>query len=191
MQKTPSLFKRDYEGTRLVYDEVVPGSEWVSMGEGMATVKVDGTSCMIRGGKFYKRYELKKGKQAPQGFEPAQDPDPVTGDIPGWVTVSENEPADRWHLEGRKNALAKYGTLADGTYELMGPKIQNNPEKLAEHILVRHGERKFDQEPPRDYEGLKAWFATHEVEGIVWHHPDGRMVKIKRRDFGYPWPIKG
>ena len=22
------------------------------------------------------------------------------------------------------------------------------------------------------------------VEGIVWHHPDGRMVKIKTKDFG-------
>lgn len=22
------------------------------------------------------------------------------------------------------------------------------------------------------------------VEGVVWHHPDGRMVKIKTRDFG-------
>ena len=28
----------------------------------------------------------------------------------------------------------------------------------------------------------------HVVEGIVWHHPDGRMVKIKRKDFGFKWP---
>ena len=21
------------------------------------------------------------------------------------------------------------------------------------------------------------------MEGIVWHHPDGRMAKLKRRDF--------
>ena len=36
MKKTPSLFKRDYEGTRLVHDEVVEGSEWVLAGEGAA-----------------------------------------------------------------------------------------------------------------------------------------------------------
>lgn len=24
-----------------------------------------------------------------------------------------------------------------------------------------------------------------EGEGIVWHHPDGRMVKIKKADFPY------
>ena len=28
-----------------------------------------------------------------------------------------------------------------------------------------------------------------DIEGIVWHHPDGRMAKIKRRDFGLSWPI--
>jgi hypothetical protein len=24
----------------------------------------------------------------------------------------------------------------------------------------------------------------HNIEGIVWHHSDGRMVKIKAKDFG-------
>ena len=43
MKKTPSLFKRDYEGTRQVLNEVVPGSEWVLEGEGTATLKIDGT----------------------------------------------------------------------------------------------------------------------------------------------------
>ena len=28
------------------------------------------------------------------------------------------------------------------------------------------------------------------IEGIVWHHPDGRMAKIKARDFGIQWPPK-
>jgi hypothetical protein len=26
------------------------------------------------------------------------------------------------------------------------------------------------------------------MEGVVWYHEDGRMVKIKRRDFGLKWP---
>lgn len=29
MKKVISLFKRDYEGTRQVYDEIVAGAEWV------------------------------------------------------------------------------------------------------------------------------------------------------------------
>lgn len=35
----------------------------------------------------------------------------------------------------------------------------------------------------RDYEALKEFMNTFPHEGIVWHHPDGRMVKIKRKDF--------
>ncbi|MFH1485758.1 MAG: hypothetical protein ABIH46_06785, partial [Chloroflexota bacterium] len=63
MQKIISLFKRDYEGTHLVYDEVVEGAEWVQRGEGVATEKIDGTSVMVRTNKLYKRYDAKHGKQ--------------------------------------------------------------------------------------------------------------------------------
>lgn len=56
MKRVISLFKRDYEGNRQVYDEVVEGAEWVIAGEGIATEKIDGTACMIRNGKLYKRY---------------------------------------------------------------------------------------------------------------------------------------
>ena len=31
---------------------------------------------------------------------------------------------------------------------------------------------------------IKAYLADGKIEGIVWHHPDGRMVKIKAKDFG-------
>ena len=62
VQKIISLFKRDYENTRLVYDEVVPGAEWVVAGEGRATRKWDGTCCMVRNGVLYKRYDAKRGK---------------------------------------------------------------------------------------------------------------------------------
>src|SRR5260221_10739942 len=86
MKKIPSLFKGDYEGTRLVYDEVAPGAEWVIAGEGMATRKIDGTSCLMRGGKLFKRYDARAGKAPPSGFEPAQEEaDPVTGHWPGWL----------------------------------------------------------------------------------------------------------
>lgn len=181
MQKIISLYKRDYEGTRLVYDEVVPGAEWVIGGEGYATEKLDGTACRIKKGALYKRYDAQKGKTPPDGFEPAQDPDPVTGHWPGWVAVSD-KPEDKWHR------AASIANLADGTYELLGPKVQNNPYRLKAHMLRRHGDNVL-ADVPRDYTGLKRWFAEHpEYEGVVWHHPHGGMVKIKRRDFGLPWP---
>ena len=106
MKKIPSLFKRDYgSGARLVYDEIVPGTEWAHAGEGVATRKIDGTSCLVRDGKLYKRYDAKAGRTPPAGFEPAQDEaDPVTGHWPGWLPVGDG-PEDRWHREGYANVV--------------------------------------------------------------------------------------
>lgn len=184
MQKVISLFKRDYEGTRLVFNELVEGAEWVVAGEGRATEKIDGTSCLIRDGILYKRYDAKQGKTPPVNFEPAQDkPDPVTGHWPGWLPVGDG-PEDKWH----RQAWEKGGNaLPYGTYELIGPKVQANKYSLSEHKFRLHGDMTLEG-VPRDFYGLKSYFEAHpEYEGIVWHHPDGRLVKIKRRDFGLKW----
>ncbi|HEX6819131.1 MAG TPA: DUF5565 family protein [Ktedonobacterales bacterium] len=185
MKKIPSLFKRDYEGTRLVYDELVPGTEWVIEGEGEATRKIDGTSCMVREGK---RYDARAGKTPPPGFEPAQEADAITDHWPGWLPVGEG-PEDRWHRE----ALANAGELPDGTYELVGPKVQGNAEHLDHHMLVPHGAEEL-RDVPRSFEGIREYLATHEIEGIVWWRvpgdPDCDKAKIKRKDFKLPWPVK-
>lgn len=180
MQKIISLFQRNYEGDRLVRDEVVPGAEWVQDGEGVATVKHDGTCCLVRDGALYRRYEVRKGGKAPENFEPASDVDPNTGKQQGWVPVNDG-PEDRWHREGF--AWLALAGITDGTYELVGPKVQGNPGGYSEHRLLRHGDVCIDG-VPRDYAGLKEWLTDVSIEGVVWHHPDGRMVKIKARDFG-------
>lgn len=181
MRKIISLFQRNYDGDRLVRDEVVPGAEWVIAGEGVATRKWDGTCCMIRDGSLFKRYDAKRGKTPPPGFEPAQDPDPVTGHCPGWLRIPIGDnPEDRWHREAWK---AEGIVVFDGTYELCGPRIQGNPEGLPSHVLIPHGKHTLIG-APRDFGGIKAYLAFGDIEGIVWHHPDGRMVKIKARDFG-------
>ena len=185
MQKIISLFRRDYEGTRLIYDEVVHGAEWVQAGEGVATVKWDGTCCMVKDGVLYRRYDAKQGKQPPQGWVEAQPADPITGHWPGWVACQRNNPADRWHFEGID---ATSGGL-EGTYELCGPKVQGNPYDFATHRLILHGDNTLD-DVPTDFAGLRTYFESNPAyEGIVWHHPDGRMVKAKRKDFGLPWPV--
>lgn len=181
MKKIISLFQRNYGGDHLVRNEVVPGAEWVLAGEGVATRKWDGTCCMIRDGKFFKRFDAKAGKPLPHGFEAAQEgPDANTGHWPGWVPVGDG-PEDRWHRE----AIAGF-TPPDGTYELIGPKIQGNPEGRGHHVLMPHDtfHSRLPHGPPRTFEGAKACLATEDIEGIVWHHPDGRMVKIKTKDFG-------
>jgi hypothetical protein len=30
---------------------------------------------------------------------------------------------------------------------------------------------------------VAAYLHARPYEGIVWHHPDGRMAKLKKRDF--------
>lgn len=183
MQKIISLFQRNYDGDRLVRDEVVPGAEWVLNGEGVATRKWDGTCCMIQNGELYKRYDAKKGKTPPEGFIPAQDPDEVTGHWPGWLKVGDGK-EDRWHREGLDNT-AEGEDLIDGTYELIGPRINGNKEGLNRHILIKHGEEKVYFPGGVTFETVKRFLDETDYEGIVWHHPDGRMVKIKKKDFGF------
>jgi hypothetical protein len=192
VEKIISLFQRNYETDRLVRDEVVPGAEWVLNGEGVATEKFDGTSCMIRDGHLFKRYDAKPGRTPPAGFEMSGEPDPVTGRVQGWVPVGDG-PEDRWHREAFERFVSDrlVGARDDGTYELIGPKVQGNPYGLDRHELRRHGAERLDWLEATDFETLKALLAKSPgMEGIVWHHPDGRMVKIKARDFGIDWPRK-
>jgi hypothetical protein len=183
MKKIISLFQRNYDGDRLVRNEIVPGAEWVAAGEGVATRKWDGTCCMVRGGQLFKRHEIKPGGKRPGNFEPANETDEATGKQQGWLPVGEGQ-EDQWHRDafrgGKDHADLQ---IADGTYELIGPKIQGNPEGLNYHILVLHGAYELVG-CPRDFKGLKGYLENARIEGIVWHHPDGRMVKIKAKDFG-------
>ena len=206
MKKIISLYQRNYDGDRLVRNEVTPGADWVLAGEGVATRKWDGASCLVRDGKLYKRYDAKGGKAPPADFIPAQEPDAITGHWPGWVPVG-NGPEDKWHRDIKSIMLdngevyeAKFsGTdhichhrvsdwyvLEDGTYELCGPRIQGNPDKFNCHTLVLHGCAVLD-DCPRDFDGLKAYLAQHDIEGVVWWRGDSTdcdKAKIKTKDFG-------
>jgi len=187
MKKIISLFERDYSpGTNnQVVNRVIPGAEWIQQGEGVATQKLDGTCCLMRGGVLYKRYEVKPGRTPPAGFEPACPVDSVTGKQQGWMKVDTDNPSDKWHVEAYKEFHDHHrGYLPNGTYELCGPKIQGNPEGLEKHTLMGHAHAPTFQDCPTDFVYLKEWLKTQDIEGIVWHHPDGRMVKIKKKDFG-------
>jgi hypothetical protein len=220
MKKIPTLFVRDYEtiitgfepiaastnvdgsqsiahkvteskkGRFLATNQITPGCEWVINGEGIATRKWDGTCCKVENGILYKRYDAKHGKTPPEGFIPAQEPDPITGHWPGWLKINPNDPANRWHIEALGNTIkmAHPNGLPDGSYELVGPKINGNRDNIPTHQWIRHGSQIYP-DAPRDFEGLKRWFTAFNLscEGIVFHHPDGRMCKIKRSDFGLKW----
>lgn len=179
MKKIPTIFDRDWNGDRSrVLDKPHPDCDWVFAGEGSATRKYDGTCCMILSGRLWKRRELRKGDTAPDGMMPVGYDD-ETGKTVGWVPVGDG-PEDRWHREAFKYP----DDWRDGTYELVGPKVQGNPEGYTAHALVEHAKAQSFPDVPRSFDGLKTWLARQDIEGLVFHHSDGRMAKIKKRDFG-------
>ena len=189
MRKLKTLFKREFSGHKLVatLPEVEEGCEWVLNGEGYATLKIDGTCCLIQDGVLYKRFDFKEGRKLPEGAIPCQEAaDPITGHFPHWVKVDADNPADKWHVEAFKNTFEFDG---DGTYELIGPHFQGNPYELTCDILIKHGVHIL-RDVPRTYEGIKEYLRNHEIEGIVFYRGNGEMCKIKRRDFGFEWNKK-
>ena len=181
MKKIPTLFRRDEQDRRRVTPEVHPACAWVVAGEGVATRKYDGTCVRFDGTRWWARREVKQGKAAPDGFV-AVETDETTGNTVGWEPVEQSAYA-KYHAE------AVNGDEKTGTYELCGPKVNGNPERYDRHTLVPHEQAVVltgDAEPPRDFDGLAAYLAEFPYEGIVWHHPDGRMAKLKRRDFPRP-----
>ena len=183
MKKIPTIYLRDWDGDpKYVTQEPDPACDWVFAGEGKPTRKYDGTCVRFDGERWWARREVKPGKPEPAGFELA-DEDAETGKRIGW------EPADgtgfhRFLLEAAGPEPADW---LPGTYELCGPKINRNPEGYPKHLLVRHDSAAPIEVSALTWEAIRAVVLAladaEGVEGIVWHHDDGRMAKIKARDF--------
>jgi hypothetical protein len=176
MKKIPTIFKRNPECLREILPIPHPDCSWVFDGEGVATRKYDGTCCRVKDGQLWKRREIKKGMRQPEAFEQV-DYDEVTGKTVGWMPVEDNK-ADKWHIEAFGD-----GNWPDGTYELCGPKVQGNPERFKAHVLIAHATATQYSNVSRTYDGLRDFLEAKDIEGLVFHHPDGRMAKIKKRDF--------
>lgn len=179
MKKIPTLFRRDPDDMKRVLPEVNPKAQWVIDGEGVATRKYDGTCVMLDETGWWARREVKPGKAAPPNYRPIST-DPNTGKTMGWEPIEQSAFA-KFFAE----ALELSGELVDavGTYELIGPKINGNPEGATRHVLYRHDWAEMLPMAPRTFQQLRGYLEDFQFEGIVWHHPDGRMAKIKRKDF--------
>jgi hypothetical protein len=180
MKKISTLFKKDPNDLGRVIDEINPENTWVFDGA-KATRKYDGSACAIINGQLYKRYDVKKGKSVPPFAIPCQEPDAITGHWPHWVLCQHDKPEDKYFIEAFETLPVKI----DGTYECCGPKVQGNPESFAQHTLVRHGDDYIPMPIEKiTFEDIRAYLTVRDIEGIVFHAPDGRMCKIRKSDFG-------
>lgn len=185
MRKIPSLFIRDWDGDpEFVTREIDPKAAWVfSDPDVVATRKYDGTCVMFDGEGWWARREIKPGKATPEGFMRIETDD-VTERVMGWIPMATSSYA-KFHAE----ALDRMDgfNFQPGTYELIGPRIGPNPEKLSAYYLQPHDQAQIVDLPMSDYDSVHAVVhclrSLYGHEGIVWHHPDGRMAKAKARDF--------
>jgi hypothetical protein len=189
MHRIPTLYLRDPADRRFVMPLVQQGAEWVLAGEGVATRMYDGVCVLfdpaldpdyvadvrqMQG--WWRRRELKPGALLPDHFHPV-----TPGGLIGWTPADRDDYAKfgRYLVEAVRN-------LTDGprrgTHELLGPKINRNPERIERHVVIAHADADLLTDAPRDFEGLSRYLLSHSYEGIVWHHPDGRMAKLKRKD---------
>lgn len=182
MQKIETIFNRGNDFR--VTPEIRAGTEWVFAGEGIATEKLDGTNIRItiQSGKVIK---VEK-RRNPTKEEKAK------GNEPGYIDAHREDSQDK-HIFRAVDGT-NTSKVPDGAWscEAVGPKIQGNPLGLVNPICYI-----FSLNPtivsnvPRDYDGLKIFFRNfdslyspgHKAEGIVFHQIDGRMAKIKARDF--------
>lgn len=195
MKKIPTLFKRVFEGHKIVgiTEDLTSEDLKPVLEDGIPTVKWDGSCCAIINGQFYKRYDAKKGKPVPEGAIKCQEePDPITGHMPCWVEVDPDNKADKWFMEAYVNTLDGYLKLPDGTYEALGPHFRGNPYNFEKDILKKHGvdEIKWYDTPLNSFNNIGYFLRFSEIEGIVFWYDGEPRCKIKRSDFGYSWPVK-
>lgn len=198
MNKIPTIFERGADFK--VIDKPRAECAWVFNGEGVATEKLDGTNVRltVRNGSVV-RVEKRRNPSKAQKTQ---------GIIDGWyVDALEDAAEDRWIFAAVRGTNVTGFPDGEHSAEALGPSIQSNPLWLEKHMCIAFGlPRDFRPEKttilglfvpaydvcPRDYAGLKQWLATadslfspgHLAEGVVFHHQDGRMAKIKRKDFG-------
>lgn len=183
MEKIPTIFDRG-EDFRVI-DKPRAGCEWVFAGEGRATEKLDGTNIRIttRAG-IVVRLEKRRN---PSKVQKAK------GIVDGWYVDADPSGAeDKWIREAVECTDVTGWPDGEHSAEALGPSIQGNPLGLPKHLCVPFNLEipAYDQ-APRTFDDLRRWLGEldsrfapgHLAEGVVFHHPDGRRAKIKRKDF--------
>lgn len=184
MEKIPTLFLRNPENMKLVTFQVNPEAAWVLAGGGRPTVKRDGTNIRVtvKDGACI----LVEKRRNPTREEKA------AGAEPGYIDAHCDDPADK-HIFAAVDAT-DFSAWAEGAHpcEALGPKTQGGAESSVPCLYPFSLKPDLLPDFPRTFDDIKRFLEEHVIEGIVWHdQQNGRMAKIKRRDFNLSWPVKG
>lgn len=182
MKKIPTLFLRDTVNPLMVTRKISPVCEWVARDEGLAYRKWDGQPILLQDGLMYKRYtgDLKEYSGNPlAAISCGEDGD---GTPIWWVLVTYCN-GDR-HILAAMETQRLWGKDNNGTYEIVGPNFCHNRESRDKDVLMKHVSHDIFPRAPANFLELVEWIRKLDIEGLVWHHPDGRMAKIKKCDLG-------
>ena len=209
MKKMPIIFDMtfDNEGEREVLHtirEEIRDLVNKTLAEGnriVPTFKRDGTAVFCDAdGKWFTRRAVKTGKQTPEGFI-SLETDPNTGTTFGWEP-KESSPMKKFLNKAIEKFIQDNGVEPprNTTFELLGPKINGNPEHVDSEELRIHGNEKATDFPTiqeilvnnEPFEMLKPIFTdfrAKHIEGIVFWltDEDGNLTeprfKIRCKDF--------
>lgn len=209
MKKMPVIFDLHFneEGDREVMHTIreeirdLVNKTLTDGGSIVPTFKRDGTAVFCdANGAWFTRRAVRPGKETPEGFIPLET-DPNTGITFGWEPKESssmkkflNRAIDRF-VEDNGSEPPK-----DTTFELLGPKINGNPEKVAADELRIHGQEQATEfptiedildsdDPFKMLEPIFADFRTRNIEGIVFWtaDKDGGLIeprfKVRCKDF--------
>lgn len=191
MKKMTVLFAQilDDKGNRVISDRIHERAEAIFTSQDVrATIKVDGTATFLdEDGNWFSRRAVRPGKNAPEGFIPMET-DPKTGITFGWEPIEGSS----LHKAFKK---AVTGDERPGTFELIGPKINGNPEGVDTDRLVPHGSAPAEgfpsvEEMDAHRDDLReflfpffARFREQSIEGIVWWIDGEPKIKLRVKDF--------
>ena len=183
MKKIPTIFKRDETRGGKIKDEYVVQPD--TLKDAIATEKIDGTNVRVTiRNHTVVRVEKRRNPDKVQKYK---------GIIEPWYIDASESSEDKHIMACVKGT--DYSNIPDGEWsgEAAGLNIQGNPLNLDTNKVVFFtlGQCPAFENVPLTFEGLKEWLPLQKskvgkdcgIEGIVWHCPNGDMVKIKTKDF--------
>ncbi|MEL6941072.1 MAG: DUF5565 family protein [Bacteroidota bacterium] len=186
MRKIKTIFDRNWETNRKVNTKLIVDFNFE---EAIATEKLDGMNIRltVRNGEAV-RVEKRRNPSKIQKQKNITEP--------WYVDTDVYAKEDKWIFDAVKNTDLSRVKDGEWSAEAIGKNIQGNPLNLENNqvfffSLPEWRERIRLNEVPYHFQELKHYLEQQKslignnalIEGIVWHHPNGDMVKIKRKDF--------